>query len=148
MVQHFIKHSGTGEKQALAGRMSIEADGDEDELVTACQEVLLGLKTGKVSKGDLEEAKTKVQEVLGLPLCYRDLTVTIHPRLGAVSRKTSIDCNRSYSALVSRLRIAAVFSAVLAYCRHLLCTCAWPVACECSCLCVSCACWCCPSSSE
>ena len=31
--------------------------------MTACQEVLRGLETGKVSAGDVEEAKTKVQEV-------------------------------------------------------------------------------------
>ena len=31
--------------------------------MTACQEVLQGLETGRVSKGDVEEAKTKVQEV-------------------------------------------------------------------------------------
>ena len=31
--------------------------------MTACQEVLQGLETGKVSAGDVEEAKTKVQEV-------------------------------------------------------------------------------------
>ena len=31
--------------------------------MTACQEVLLGLETSTVSKGDIEQAKTKVQEV-------------------------------------------------------------------------------------
>lgn len=31
--------------------------------MTACQEVLRSLETGKVSAGDVEEAKTKVQEV-------------------------------------------------------------------------------------
>ena len=31
--------------------------------MTACQEVLQGLETGNVSKGDVEEAKVKVQEV-------------------------------------------------------------------------------------
>ena len=31
--------------------------------MTACQEVLRGLETGTVSEGDVEQAKTKVQEV-------------------------------------------------------------------------------------
>ena len=31
--------------------------------MTACQEVLQGLETGKVSQGDVEMAKSKVQEV-------------------------------------------------------------------------------------
>ena len=41
----------------------IQAAGDEDELVTACQEVLRGLETGTVSKEDVEQEKTKAQEV-------------------------------------------------------------------------------------
>ena len=87
--------------------------------MTACQEVLQGLETGQVSKGDVEEAKTKVQEVQELfsspcmpvaslkgPHCHHEA------QAGAVLRKTQIDLNRSCPASVLKICIAGVFAAL------------------------------------
>ena len=129
----------------------IQTAGDEDELVTACQEVLRGLETGTVSKEDIEQEKTKVQEVWELSLIAYMLCC---PGMGPSLLYASIGCGilqqepeqglQKLPCFVGASCVSPTSHSLLSppSCRErLLSQSTWYFACGCSCMSILCACW-------